>query len=124
MSLVVRHLRADVTWRDAALRVLLCVALVIGSLSSNIGHLPNELGAASLSVTTVSDHGHPHDPIENLWWSLHGHAHDVVDHDHSPIALPRPLEGRSIRAERTRWRVPTVFVASAWTEPVERPPRG
>jgi len=104
-------------------RALLCVALVAWSLSANIGHVQQGLGGTSAVETLVASHGHSHG-IEDIAWARHGHAHDVIDHDHAPIALIRPPQERATFSVSLRWSWPTMRVASAWPEPLERPPRG
>ncbi|SRR6056297_1961501 len=113
-------------WRRPLLCVLICAALVASSLSTITGHSPQGLWSASQLAATVTEHGHGHDhnALEDLWTALHGHAHDVVDHDHSPIALPRPSDGGFAHGEKAAlWRPLTQRIASGLTEPLERPPR-
>jgi hypothetical protein len=120
ITFVVSLSRTLGTLRRSALHVLMCVALVCSTLSANVGHIPQGGGH---TVHADIDHGHAHDLIEELWWSLHGHAHDQVDHDHSPLALPRPESDKAIGMKRMAWRLPEQRFASARTKPPERPPR-
>lgn len=124
---MVKPFRARVKRGRMCLHVLLCVALVALSHSANAVHITKELADVSQSMGSAADHGHDHDPAEDLddlSWLLHGHGHDVVDHDHSPIVLLRPMERKALREQRTRWRLPTARAPSALHRRLERPPRG
>ena len=119
MSVIRRRSKARV---GLSLLLGLCVAL--WSLAPTASHVPEMVETLQDHAQMVAEHGHSHGFEEDLAWAMHGHPHDVVDHDHSPVALLRAV-GRRSPSRLPDVRSPARFDAAEETAlpPPERPPR-
>lgn len=69
------------------LGTLLCLALVVWSVTPSFTHAPTVFETIHDHLEMIADHGHSHGFEEDLYWAMHGHGHDVADHDHTHAFL-------------------------------------
>ena len=69
------------------LGILLCLALVVWSVTPSFTHAPTVFETIHDHLEMIADHGHSHGLEEDLYWAMHGHGHDVADHDHTHACL-------------------------------------
>ncbi|MFY1706879.1 hypothetical protein J3365_05290 [Tritonibacter scottomollicae] len=94
------------TIRQVVLATLLCVAVIVWSVTPATSHAPAILDVFQDRAEMIAEHGHPHGLEEDLTWAMRGHSHDSVDHDHSQAVVPRPdLSPQLLDIYRTAWRL-------------------
>lgn len=117
--------------RSAVLRIIVLIAMVLGSLSAPVGlsrsHAPIfAMTASADDDLAFLDHGHSHDDADDDHGAGHGHGHhhNPADHSHVTAGLVGDYAIAVPRFAREWPEHAPVLAKRDRPFPLERPPRG
>ncbi|SEB03601.1 hypothetical protein SAMN05444370_13424 [Rubrimonas cliftonensis] len=111
------------TFGRRASATLLCLSLVIWSVTPAMSHAPTSFETIEGHLELIAEHGHSHGFEEDLTWAMHGHGHDAADHDHGQALAVPGDRNHSASVYRDAWRLKASPGGAHWTFRIERPPR-